>query len=110
MNIIDEVIQVKDDDAFEMARRLAQEEGMLCGISCGAAAHAAVQVAQAAGERRQADRRRPARPRRTLPEHAAVSGVKFAGRLRLCGIRAAKPQASCVPKNLAETGCGPVSY
>lgn len=46
MEIIDEVVQVKDEDAFEMARRLAKEEGMLCGISCGAAAHVAVQVAQ----------------------------------------------------------------
>jgi cysteine synthase A len=45
LEIIDEVVQVKDDDAFEMSRRLAREEGILCGISGGAAVHAAVQVA-----------------------------------------------------------------
>jgi cysteine synthase A len=45
VDIIDEVIQVQDDDAFAVARRLAKEEGMLCGISCGAAAHAALALA-----------------------------------------------------------------
>ena len=44
--IIDEIITVRDDDAFEMARRLAKEEGMLVGISCGAAATGALQVAR----------------------------------------------------------------
>lgn len=46
--IYDEVIRVKNDDAFETARRLAKEEGLLVGISSGAATWAALQVAQRA--------------------------------------------------------------
>lgn len=44
--IYDEIIRVKNDDAFEMARRMAKEEGLLVGISSGAATWAAVQVAK----------------------------------------------------------------
>jgi len=40
------VVQVQDEDAMETARRLAGEEGLMCGISSGAAAWAAVQIAQ----------------------------------------------------------------
>jgi cysteine synthase A len=42
----DEVIRVKNDDAFDIARRLAKEEGLLVGISSGAATWAALQVAK----------------------------------------------------------------
>ena len=44
--IIDEIIQVTNEDAIENARRLAREEGILCGISSGAAAWAALQMAE----------------------------------------------------------------
>jgi cysteine synthase A len=46
VNILDDVVTVKDEDAFEMTRRLAKEEGMLCGISCGSAVSGALQVAR----------------------------------------------------------------
>jgi cysteine synthase len=44
--IYDEVIRVKNDDAFDLARRMAREEGLLVGISSGAATWAALQVAR----------------------------------------------------------------
>jgi len=45
-DFIDEVITVSSEDALEMARRLPKEEGLLVGISCGAATVAAVEVAR----------------------------------------------------------------
>jgi len=45
VDLLDEVVQVASDDAVAMARRLAIEEGLLCGISSGAAAHAARTIA-----------------------------------------------------------------
>lgn len=46
VDIIDEVVQVKDEDAAETTRQLARTEGIMCGISSGAAAWAAIQVAR----------------------------------------------------------------
>ena len=44
--LVDEVIQVADEEAIAYSRRLAKEEGLLSGISTGAALYAAIQVAQ----------------------------------------------------------------
>lgn len=46
LDVIDEVVSVQDEDAMETSRRLAREEGFMCGISCGAAVWAAVELAR----------------------------------------------------------------
>jgi cysteine synthase A len=44
--LIDQIVRVSNDDAINMARRLPKEEGLLVGISSGAAVHAALEVAR----------------------------------------------------------------
>jgi len=44
-DLIDEIVRVPSDEAIEMTRRLVREEGILAGISSGAAAWAAVRIA-----------------------------------------------------------------
>jgi cysteine synthase A len=46
VNIIDEVVRVQDEDALETSRRLAKLDGLMCGISSGAATWAAIEVAR----------------------------------------------------------------
>ena len=45
-NVVDEIIPVSDEDAIETARKLAKEEGILCGISSGAAMYAAIDISK----------------------------------------------------------------
>lgn len=45
-NVVDEIIPVSDEDAFETARKLAKAEGILCGISSGAAIYAAIEISK----------------------------------------------------------------
>jgi cysteine synthase A len=49
MEIVDGIVTVSNDEALEMARRLAKEEGILCGISSGAAVSAALKYAGSNG-------------------------------------------------------------
>jgi cysteine synthase A len=46
LDVIDEVVRVDDEDAMETARQMAKREGLMCGISCGAAAWGALQIAR----------------------------------------------------------------
>src|SRR5690606_24102136 len=45
MEVVDDVVQVANEDAFKWARRASREEGLLCGISSGAALFAANEIA-----------------------------------------------------------------
>ncbi len=49
MDVVDQVIQVSNDDAAAVARRITHCEGILCGISSGAAMHAALETARGMG-------------------------------------------------------------
>jgi cysteine synthase len=66
--LIDEVIQVRDEDAGQTVRRLAREEGILAGISTGANVWAALQVAA-----------RPAMAGKTIVTLAPDGGQRYAG-------------------------------
>ena len=46
LDVVDEIFKVKDDEAIQTARQLAQKEGLLVGISSGAAAYAAIEIAK----------------------------------------------------------------
>jgi cysteine synthase A len=65
-SIIDDVITVSNDDAFAMARRLAKEEGILCGISSGANVWSAIQYA-----------RRPENKGKLIVTVAASTGERY---------------------------------
>lgn len=52
MSLVDGVITVSNESAFDMARRLAKEEGILCGISSGAAVAASIEYAKRSGNER----------------------------------------------------------
>jgi len=65
-NQISECIRVSNDDAFTMARRLARQEGILCGISSGANVHAALEVAK-----------RPENTGKTIVTFACSTGERY---------------------------------
>ena len=77
--IYDEIVRVKGEDAFDTARRMAKQEGLLVGIFFRRCHLGGAPGGQSPGERRQADRGDHPLLRRALSEHPALPGP---GRLR----------------------------
>jgi cysteine synthase A len=65
-SVVDEIVTVTNEDAFETARQIAKMEGLLCGISSGAAAWAALQIA-----------RRPESAGKTIVAILASTGERY---------------------------------
>ena len=80
--VVDEVIAVSDEEAIDTARLLARREGVLAGISCGAAVWAALRVAARPENAERADRDDPARTRASATSRrrsSRRSGCTIAG-------------------------------
>ncbi len=80
LSMVDRVERVSNEESIAMARRLAQEEGILSGVSCGAAMAAALRLALRPGLRGQDDRDGAAGLGRALPERPALRGALRRGR------------------------------
>ena len=75
--VYDEIIPVSNEDAFATGRMIGRSEGVLVGISSGAAVWAAIQLAKRPENAGKNHRRPSARYRRPLSFHADVCGLSF---------------------------------
>ncbi len=82
LSMVDRVEQVSNDEAIDFARRLAKEEGILSGISCGAAAAVAARLAAQPEFAGKNDRRHPPRFGRAVSDQRAVRGDRLTGSRR----------------------------
>ena len=75
VEIVDEIFKVQNDEALETSRRLAKEEGLLVGISSGAAAFAALQIAKSPENRGKTIVAILPDTGRKVSQHSAVPGA-----------------------------------
>jgi len=76
LDLIDEIIPVPNEDAFATSRRLAKEEGLVVGISCGAATWAALKVAARPENKGKLIVVNTSRYWRAIPEHRALRDLR----------------------------------